>query len=147
MNIRFTALPRLMPVLLAGALAACAGGGEAPTAALANAGYTLSAEEQGYNCKQLTGRMQIRILEIRDYNGADTATLASRTLKTGTQAVFGGSSAKTNSTAAAYARDRAMLDAYNRQLAAKGCNTFDLDAELQQTDFRVTPAASVKVKN
>ena len=31
---------------------------------------------------------------------------------------------------ALYARERAKLDAYNAELAAKGCKTLDIDAEL-----------------
>ena len=31
---------------------------------------------------------------------------------------------------AEYTRDRARLDAYNEHLAAKGCRTVDIDAEL-----------------
>jgi hypothetical protein len=34
---------------------------------------------------------------------------------------------------AEYARDRARLVAYNQQLAAKGCPTVDIDAELSRS--------------
>ncbi len=39
-----------------------------------------------------------------------------------------------------YRKDRAMLEAYNRQLAVKQCKTFDLDAELAIKSTDVTPA-------
>ena len=38
------------------------------------------------------------------------------------------------------ARDRAVLEAMNRQLAAKDCPTFDLESELQPRSSRDTPA-------
>ena len=43
--------------------------------------------------------------------------------------VFGGS-AMAADRQAVYARERAKLDAYNNELAAKGCKTLDIDAEL-----------------
>ena len=38
-----------------------------------------------------------------------------------------------------YRKDRAMLEAYNHQLADKKCKTFDIDAELQRTDGTPEP--------
>jgi hypothetical protein len=40
---------------------------------------------------------------------------------------------------AEYRRDRALLEAYNRQLSAKRCKTFDLEAELTPKPVRATP--------
>ncbi len=37
-----------------------------------------------------------------------------------------------------------MLEAYNKQLAAKNCRSYDLDAELKPKDFRVSPSATIK---
>jgi hypothetical protein len=82
--------------------------------------------------------MQIRILEIRDYNERNNPTLVSQALKSAVKPVFGGGT-RGNDTAGDYAKDRAMLDAYNKQLAAKSCKTYDLDAELKPKDFRETP--------
>ncbi|NOT72974.1 MAG: hypothetical protein HOP09_17380 [Hyphomicrobium sp.] len=103
----------------------------------------LSADEQALECKQLTGRMQIRILEIRDYNERNRTTIASRALQSGVGAVFGGSKSGLDPSGR-YAQDRAMLDAYNKQLGVKGCKTYDLEAELKPQDFRVTPEAKIK---
>ena len=100
--------------------------------------YALSASEQELDCKQLTGRMQIRILEIRDYNERNTTTLASRAMQSAVTGIIGGTSTGKDPSGA-YAKDRAMLDAYNRQLAVKGCKTYNLDDELKPKDFRVTP--------
>ncbi len=103
----------------------------------------MSADEQALECKQLTGRMQIRILEIRDYNERNQTTLASRALQSGVAAVTGGSTAGIDPNGR-YAKDRAMLETYNRQLATKGCKTYDLEAELRPKSYTETPAATIK---
>lgn len=112
-------------------------------AASSSSTHELSADEQALECKQLMGRMQIRILEIRDYNERNTTTLASRALQSGVGTVFGGTTSGLDPNGQ-YAKDRAMLEAYNKQLAAKGCKSYDLNAELQPKDFRVSPAATIK---
>lgn len=101
-------------------------------------GYVLSTDEQNYECKQLSGRMQIRILEIRDYNERSQTSKVSQVLKSAVKPFFGGGTYGTNP-GADYAKDRAMLEAYNTQLATKGCKTYNLDAELKPKDFRETP--------
>jgi hypothetical protein len=101
-------------------------------------GYVLSADEQNYECKQLSGRMQIRILEIRDYNERSQTSKVSQALKSAVTPFFGGGTHGTDP-GGDYAKDRAMLEAYNTQLAAKGCKTYNLDAELKPKDFRETP--------
>ena len=105
--------------------------------------YQLSADELELDCKKLSGRMQIRILEIRDFNERATASMTARALQSGATTVFGGSSSGTDPKGT-YARDRAMLEAYNRQLIAKGCKSYDLDAELQPKHFKDGPSATIK---
>jgi hypothetical protein len=133
-------------------LAGCASSGADQTASLLTpvaastttaSGYALSADEQDLDCKKLTGRMQIRILQIRDYNERHQASAFSRVLQSGVAAVTGGSNSGTDPDGD-FSRDRAMLAAYNKQLAAKGCKTYDLDAELKPKDFRETPNPVVK---
>lgn len=134
-----------------GGLAACASSGLSQGSAeltpvagsKAGGGYVLSAAEQELDCKKLTGRMQIRILEIRDFNERSQSTGLSRVLQSGVAAVTGGSTAGTDPSGQ-YATDRSMLDAYNKQLAAKGCKTYDLEAELKPKDFKETPNATIK---
>lgn len=104
-------------------------------------GYALSGEELDYDCKKLTGKMQLRILQIRDEQQRDRSTLLARAMN----AALGGF---VGSTAGAdpegrYVKEVAQLRAYNAQLAAKGCKTYDLNAELVPKDFRETPAATV----
>ena len=111
----------------------------ASTSSAATAGgYVLSAGEQKLDCKQLTGRMQLRILEIRDYNERAQTSAFSRALQSGTERLFGGGKTGIDP-GGQYTKDRAMLEAYNKQLAAKGCPTYDLDAELKVKDVKVTP--------
>ena len=127
-------------------IAPAAGPGDAPRAATS----TVAASDEGasktepeLDCKKLTGRMQIRILEIRDFNERSQSTGLSRVLQSGVAAVTGGSTAGTDPSGQ-YATDRSMLDAYNKQLAAKGCKTYDLEAELKPKDFKETPNATIK---
>lgn len=105
--------------------------------------YKLSQDEQGLDCKKLSGRMQVRILQIRDYETRAKTTALSRTLQTATTTVIGGSQVGTDPDGR-YAKDRAMLEAYNKQLAAKGCHTFDLEAELKQISPGAVPMAAAK---
>ena len=46
------------------------------TGALPGSGYQLNAEELGYDCKKLTGTMQIRILQVRGYDTNRKASAA-----------------------------------------------------------------------
>jgi hypothetical protein len=140
-------------VLAALSCAGCAGSGAGLTSGIAppesapsyspGGGYALSASEQDLDCKKLTGRMQIRILEIRDYNERHQASAFSRALQSGAAAITGGSAAGTDPDGD-FSRDRAMLAAYNKQLAAKGCKAYDLDAELKPKDFHETPNPTIK---
>lgn len=102
-----------------------------------NGVYHLSAEELSYTCKKLTGRMQVRILQIRDYEQSKGTSLLSRGLETAGGLFYGPS--KGGDSPARYREDRAMLEAFNRRLAEKKCKTFDLDAELRPKPVGETP--------
>jgi hypothetical protein len=99
------------------------------SAATPGAAYTLSDEEQNLDCKALTGRTQVRILELRGHAYKTHPSELSQSVKSMTAAFS--TSGQATGADAQYARDRARLDAYNRQLAAQKCATFDLDKELQ----------------
>lgn len=103
-----------------------------------SAAYTLNEKELKLDCKDLTGRMKLRILQIRDANSDRSGTLAARGLQTAATTVFGGGKEGADP-AGQYARDRAQLEAYNKQLAAKKCKTFDLDAELRPKPHSESP--------
>src|SRR5262249_40016536 len=74
--------------------------------------YTLTAEEKELDCKKLTGRMQVRILQIRDFTEREQTSTVSHMLQQGATVIFGGSKEGT-SPAQRYARDRGILEAYN----------------------------------
>ena len=91
--------------------------------------YEMSATEKAMDCKRLTGSMQIVMARLRDpYVRMEPSAVASGAQKT-VAPVYGGS-ALTADRQAVYARERAKLEAYNAELAAKGCATLDIDAEL-----------------
>jgi hypothetical protein len=114
------------------------GGQPPPKSEVTPVGYTLTDEEKELDCKKLTGRMQVRILQIRDFVEREQTSTVSHILQQGATAIFGGTKEGT-APAQRYARDRAILEAYNQQLAAKNCRTFDLDAELKPKPTSETP--------
>jgi len=91
--------------------------------------YQMSAAELDLNCKQLTGRTAVRIVQLRDYASRVRTTALSRTIQGAKTTMIGGSTAGVDPDGR-YARDRAMLAAYNNRLIEKNCPSFDLDAEL-----------------
>jgi hypothetical protein len=99
--------------------------GDAPPSA-----YQLSEREQKYDCKKLTGVMQVRLLQVRDYEQSSKPTLAARGMQTVATPIWGGTTTGMDPDGQ-HRKDLAMLQAYNAQLAAKNCKTFDLDAELK----------------
>jgi hypothetical protein len=140
---------RYISAALLGALLACAASAQAaeglsgrqkvsptiipnfnqPDVSVANSAYTLSPEEQKLDCKKLTGRMQIRIQQLRAAQGTPTTSAVSRTLQAAATPFVGGTTRGIDPQGD-NARDLSMLKAYNAQLAAKGCKTYDLEAQL-----------------
>ena len=108
------------------------------TGALQGSGYQLSEEELKFDCKKLTGTMQIRILQMRGYDTNKKTSTVARSLQSLTTPIFGGTKEGVDPDGQ-YVKDRAMLEAYNRQLGVKQCKTFDLDAELAIKSTDVTP--------
>jgi hypothetical protein len=100
--------------------------------------YVLSKDELALDCKKLTGRAQIRIMQLRDYELRHHGSLAARTTQQVVVPLFGGSSYGADPEAD-YKRDRAMIEAYNRRLAEKKCRVFDLAKELQPRPAAETP--------
>lgn len=129
----------LLPLTSAVAVGGCASApGIGPAASVAPAGYQLDEKEQKLSCKDLTGRMRVRILQIRDANAGRDGTVAARGMQVAATSVFGGGKEGTDPSGQ-NARDRAQLEAYNRRLAEQKCKTFDLNAELQPKAFHETP--------
>ena len=100
--------------------------------------YQLSEDEKKFDCKKLTGKMQVRILQIRGYDTRPKASSLARTAQTVTTPIFGGTKEGMDPDGQ-YRKDRAMLEAYNRELAYKKCKTFDIEAELKKSDGTPQP--------
>jgi hypothetical protein len=95
----------------------------------ADGAYAMSEDEKKIDCKHLTGSIQISISRLRDpYFKQEPSAVAGAAHKYVAPAM--GGSAVGSDRQAEYARERAKLDAYNRQLASKGCKTVDIEAEL-----------------
>lgn len=92
--------------------------------------YVLGPNEMALSCRELSGRTLVRILEIRDYELSRSGSIAARSLQKAVTPIFGGTQRGADPEAD-YRHDRAMVEAYNRRLAEKGCKTFDLSKELQ----------------
>ncbi|MGZ5822796.1 MAG: hypothetical protein ACXWJ2_02510 [Hyphomicrobium sp.] len=108
-------------------------------------GYQLTDEEKKYDCKKLTGKMQVRILQMRGYDTHAKASTLARTAQAVTTPIFGGTKEGLDPDGQ-YRKDRAMLEAFNRELANKKCKTFDIDAELGKTDGTPQPIPTTKTK-
>jgi len=143
-------------LLIAGATAAgCASGpGEippslitdsTPPSATSTTGYMLSPQELGYGCKKLTGVMQVRILQVRQYDPDRNGSVAARGVQSVATPILGGTTVGIDP-AGQHQRDLAMLEAYNSQLARKNCKTFDLAVELSKTGLLDTPQPTVPAK-
>jgi hypothetical protein len=91
--------------------------------------YEMSAAEKAMDCKRLTGSIQIGITRLRDPLGRQEPSTVSATAQKLSSPLYG-SSAKTADRQGVYTRERAKLEAYNEELAAKGCKTIDIEAEL-----------------
>ncbi|PPC87375.1 MAG: hypothetical protein CTY31_03395 [Hyphomicrobium sp.] len=108
--------------------------------------YTLSQNEQEMECKELTGRMQVRILEVRDTSAQTQTSTLSQLMQSGFGSLFASDNASKSGPPPRGA-DVAMLEAYNRALVAKGCMSFNLAEDLRPKDVRVTPVPTIKAAN
>ena len=94
-----------------------------------NGEFQLSQTEQGLDCRRLNGSMQIIVSRLR--------VAGDRPRPSGTSSALQGIAKATGEQSnaldlnAELRRERARLDAYNRQLAAKGCPTMDVEAALK----------------
>jgi len=91
--------------------------------------YHMSESEKAMDCKRLTGSMQITLARLKNTYGRQQPSALSSTVAQSIAPVFGGSSLGSDRDAV-YARERAKLEAYNDELAARNCKTLDIEAEL-----------------
>lgn len=100
-----------------------------PDLSVANSGYLLSATEIAYDCKKLTGHIQVRIRQLRSTRADAKTTEVGRAMRTVVSPLIGGSTRGIDQDGD-NARDLSMIKAYNGRLAAKNCAVFDLDTLL-----------------
>lgn len=123
-----------LTLILAASVSGCVG---TSTPGLDSASQLNGAGEE--TCGRIIGRMQVRILSLRSENKRSQPTsLAKQFESLGSS--FGGSK-KPEETGTRAARDLADLHASNAKLKSMGCKTYDIEAELAQTDMSVTPRA------
>lgn len=96
----------------------------------AEAGYRLTTAERDLDCRKLTGRMAVRIMQLRDYQNRVQASAVSRAMQSTVSPYIGKGTSSGADPDGRYAHDRAKLAAYNDLLAEKKCANFDLEAEL-----------------
>ena len=90
--------------------------------------YTLTPEEQKLDCKKLTGRTQLRIRQLRSTMVDKKTSELARGMQQAATPFVGGTTRGIDQNGD-NARDLAAIKAYNVQLAAKGCQTFNVEAE------------------
>lgn len=112
----------------------------------AASGYLLTAEETKLDCPKLTGRMRIKIANMRDAVQRPDASAASRTIQSALTPVMGGTRRGMDPTADLQF-DRAKLEAYNQRLAEKKCKTLDVDAELRGVAPAAVPGKAAQGKS
>lgn len=114
------------------------------TGALPASGYQLSEDELKYDCRRLTGLMQIRILQVRGYDSNKQASAVARGMQSFATPIWGGTKEGVDPEGQ-HRKDLAMLEAYNQRLAEKKCKTFNLAAELATTtDSTPAPVTTPK---
>ncbi|HRD78489.1 MAG TPA: hypothetical protein PK264_21545 [Hyphomicrobiaceae bacterium] len=143
--------------LLLGACAQAAPGYEPPTARNAKrlaqpdpgppgvvtpAGYVLSDSEKRYDCKKLTGIIQIKILQLREPASRPVPSAIAKTGPAIGGPLFG---SKAPDPAEERATEIARLRAYNTALGEKKCRTFDIDAELTKAAAAPVPRTSAPI--
>lgn len=106
--------------------------------------YHLSAEEKAFDCDDLTGLMQVRLLDVRDYEARRRGSVGN--FLRSIMAFFGLRSANADLDAR-FASDKARLVSYNRRLAEKKCPVFDLASEMRPKDVAETPTPEAKRKS
>lgn len=105
-----------------------------------------SRDDAELDCKKLTGRMQIRILEMRTYATTAQTSGLSRSMHAADKTVFGGTSAGIDPKGE-HARDYAALELYNRQLVSQDCKSFDIQQTLAGQDTPPQPAIAPPSKS
>jgi hypothetical protein len=94
-----------------------------------NGEYILTAEELAPPCSKLRGRIQLRVLEVRDRSMKGRPSTAAQTMRwaSDTTGMWRKSSAGES---IGSSHDVAVLTAYNTRLGQLGCPQYDIKTEL-----------------
>lgn len=112
-----------------------------PSAAMAKK-KKLDKPDDKLTCKQITGRMQVKIMELRDFNSEKQASGLSRGIQSGLSATFGNLSHGTDPQGD-YAAAIQKLHDYNQRLVAKNCKSYDLNTELAKKNSDDVPTPTI----
>ena len=107
--------------------------------------YQLNEKEQAYDCKKLSGKIQVRILQIRNQPLQEKTTLASRSFQQASKPIFGGTSYGADPDAQ-YRADKSLIEAFNARLVEKNCPSFDLAAALKPSPANESPRPTIPAK-
>lgn len=113
-----------------------------PSIAEAKKKHEQDTSDDKLSCKQLTGRMQVHIMELRGFSGRQQASALSRGIQAGFSATLGNTAHGIDPQGE---HDDAIkqLYAYNQRLVEKGCKSYDLDAELKKNEIDDVPAPTI----
>jgi len=98
--------------------------------------------EDKLSCKQITGRMQVQIMELRGFSSRQQSSALSRGIQSGFAATFGNLSHGVDPQGD-YAAEIKKLHVFNQRLVEKGCKSYDLDAELNKKEIDDIPAPTI----
>lgn len=98
--------------------------------------------EDKLNCKQLTGRIQIKIMEMRGFSDRKQASALARGIQSGFSATLGNLSHGVDPNGE-YQGELNTLQQYNQRLVTLGCKSYDLEAELNKRDIDDVPAPTI----
>lgn len=107
--------------------------------------YQLTEKELAYDCKKLSGKIQVRILQIRNQPLQEKTTLASRGFQQVGKPIFGGTTYGADPDAQ-YRADKSMIEAYNARLVEKNCASFDLATALKPSTANDSPRPTIPAK-
>lgn len=91
--------------------------------------YTMTPADLALDCGKLTGRIQVRIRQLRGAMSDPQTSGLSRGIQAMTSPIIGGTTYGIQPTADV-ARDVGVLQAFNARLREKSCPAFDLEADL-----------------
>ena len=90
--------------------------------------HTMTPDDLALDCPRLTGRIQVRIRQLRGALSDERTTEVARSLQAVASPIFGGTSRGINPDAD-NARDLGIIVAYNQRLIEKKCPAYNLEAE------------------